>query len=64
MPSSHGNGSGRASPRSFALVGPQGSGKSTLFEALLAATAAAPPLRLTYQSEQPRLQPAPRVRHS
>ena len=45
MPSSHGNGSGRASPRSFALVGPQGSGKSTLFEALLAATAAAPSRR-------------------
>lgn len=37
MAESQGNGSGRAVVRSFALVGPQGSGKSTLFDALLAA---------------------------
>ncbi len=37
---------GGASPaRSFALVGPQGSGKSTLFDALLAAATNAPPRR-------------------
>lgn len=43
----NGNGPGRASPpRSFALVGPQGSGKSTLFEALLAASSD-PPARRT-----------------
>jgi elongation factor G len=39
------DGAGRASPRSFALVGPQGSGKSTLFDALLAATDNASPRR-------------------
>lgn len=31
-----GRGPGRTSPRSFALVGPQGSGKSALFDALMA----------------------------
>ena len=40
-----GGGAMSSSPRSFALVGPQGSGKSTLFEALLAATGVAPPRR-------------------
>ena len=39
-----GNG-GASAPRSFALVGPQGSGKSTLFDALLAAATNAPPRR-------------------
>ena len=43
MHGTHGNGSGGASPpRSFALVGPQGSGKSTLFDAMLAATSEPP----------------------
>ena len=37
MPETNGNDAGQPSPRSFALVGPQGSGKSTLFDALLAA---------------------------
>jgi elongation factor G len=37
----------RASPRSIALVGPQGSGKSALFEALLAIAATAPTRRNT-----------------
>jgi elongation factor G len=45
MPQPNGDGTGRASPRCFALVGPQGSGKSALFEALLAATGVAPPRR-------------------
>lgn len=34
-----------ARPRAVALIGPQGSGKSTLFEALLAAAGAPPPRR-------------------
>lgn len=43
---SNGAGDGGASvPRSFALVGPQGSGKSTLFDALLAAATNAAPRR-------------------
>lgn len=37
------NESDRARSRSFALIGPQGAGKSTLFDALLAATDDAPP---------------------
>lgn len=41
----NGAGNGASAPRSFALVGPQGSGKSTLFDALLAAAADAPPRR-------------------
>ncbi len=45
MLESYGDGAGRPSPRSFALVGPQGSGKSTLFEALLAASDTAPSRR-------------------
>ncbi|HEY8609773.1 MAG TPA: GTP-binding protein, partial [Roseomonas sp.] len=45
MPEPHGREPGRPSPRSFALLGPQGGGKSTLFEALLAATAATPARR-------------------
>jgi elongation factor G len=45
MLESYGDGAGRPSPRSFALVGPQGSGKSTLFEALLAASDSAPSRR-------------------
>ncbi|MBC4016521.1 elongation factor G [Siccirubricoccus deserti] len=40
MPDNAGRGPGGASPRSIALVGPQGSGKSTLFEAMLAAAGA------------------------
>ena len=40
-----GGGAVSSSSRSFALVGPQGSGKSTLFDALLAATDNAPPRR-------------------
>ena len=36
----NGNGPERGSPRSAALVGPQGAGKSTLFDALLAAALA------------------------
>jgi elongation factor G len=43
MSQRHGDEPGRVSPRSFALIGPQGSGKSTLFDALLAATVAASP---------------------
>jgi elongation factor G len=35
----------RAAPRAIALIGPQGSGKSTLFDALLAAAGAPPPRR-------------------
>ena len=42
---SNGAGDGASPPRSFALVGPQGSGKSTLFDALLAASSNAPPRR-------------------
>ena len=34
MSQRHGDEPGRVSPRSFALIGPQGSGKSTLFECL------------------------------
>ncbi|MCU0256756.1 MAG: GTP-binding protein, partial [Vicinamibacterales bacterium] len=34
-----------ARPRAVAIIGPQGSGKSTLFEALLAAAGAPPPRR-------------------
>lgn len=44
MPEQPGDAPNRASPRSIALVGPQGSGKSALFEALLAASGN-PPLR-------------------
>jgi elongation factor G len=36
---------GGAAPRAIALIGPQGSGKSTLFEALLAAAGSPPPRR-------------------
>lgn len=42
-----GNVPSRAAPRSIALVGPQGSGKSALFEALLATAGSAPPRRST-----------------
>jgi len=45
----HGNEPGQAPPRSVALVGPQGSGKSILFEALLAA-AGTPPRRSAARS--------------
>ncbi len=38
---------GGAAPRAIALIGPQGSGKSTLFDALLAAAGSAPPRRDT-----------------
>ena len=37
MPDASGRPAGGAKPRSVALIGPQGSGKSTLFDALIAA---------------------------
>jgi len=49
MPDSMGKEPGGAPPRAVALVGPQGSGKSTLFDAMLAA-AGAPPRRSTARS--------------
>jgi len=42
MPRPNGNEPAQGPPRSFALVGPQGSGKSTLFDALMAAAAETP----------------------
>ncbi len=45
MPDTASRPAGGAPPRAVALIGPQGSGKSTLFEALLAAAGAAPPRR-------------------
>ncbi len=45
MPDSASRPPGGASPRAVALIGPQGSGKSTLFEALLATAGATPPRR-------------------
>ncbi|MDO9709474.1 elongation factor G [Paracraurococcus lichenis] len=44
MPDTNGRSPGGAKPRSVALIGPQGAGKSALFDALLAA-AGAPPRR-------------------
>ncbi|TDH63696.1 elongation factor G [Dankookia rubra] len=41
MPDASGRQPGGARPRSFALIGPQGSGKSTLFDALLGAAGGA-----------------------
>lgn len=45
MPDSASRQAGGASPRAVALIGPQGSGKSTLFDALLATAGAAPARR-------------------
>jgi elongation factor G len=45
MPDSASRQAGGASPRAVALIGPQGSGKSTLFDALLTTAGAAPARR-------------------
>ncbi|WP_137125706.1 elongation factor G [Roseomonas sp. HF4] len=45
MPDTASRQDGRAAPRAIALIGPQGSGKSSLFEALLTAAGAPPPRR-------------------